>query len=1089
MNVAELFIRRPIMTTLVMFAIVLFGILGYRNLAVSDLPNVDFPTILVSASLPGANPETMASAVATPLERQFSTIAGLDSMTSTSAQGLTQITLQFELSRSMDAAGQDVQAAISRAANQLPPNMPSPPTYFKVNPADQPVLYLAVNSPTLPLYAVDEYAETTLGQSISMISGVAEVQVYGSQTYAVRIQLDPKALASRQIGIDEVQSAVQQANVNLPTGTLWGEHQAFTVQANGQLNDAAVYRPQIVAYRNGSPVRLADLGRVLDSVQNDKVASWYGSRRSVILAILRQPGANTVEVVNSIRNLLPKLRLQIPPSVQIDTLYDRSVSIRQSVQDVKLTLWLAVVLVVFVIFLFLRNMSATLIPSLALPMAIVGTFAVMYELGYTLDNLSLMALTLSVGFVVDDAIVMLENIVRHMEMGEAPLIAALNGSKEISFTIVSMTISLAAVFIPVLLMGGMLGRLLHEFSVVIMMAVLVSGLVSLSLTPMLSSRFLKPSHEEQHGRLYQKSEQAFAGMLHGYETSLQWSLRHRRFTLAVAAVILVATGWQFMVIRKGFLPSEDTGQIFAFTEAAQGVSFDAIRQHQLALNRILLRDPNVDNFMSSIGPSGISSTENTGRIFMRLKPMSERGWSPTPRLDRLEEKLPGQPLLQHMVGDLRPLVAHRLSVNEIIAELRPKLAVVPGIKVYPQNLPPIRIGGTLTKSQYQYSLMSPNTDDLYHSATVLEIKMRQLPGLEDVTSDLQIQNPQVNVEIDRDRAAALGVTAQQIEDALYTAYGSRQVSTIYTPTNEYWVIMELEPQYQLDPAALSLLYIRSSSGPLVPLDTVAHITKSLGPLTVNHIGQLPAVTLSFNLKPGAALGDAVRSVQKLSNQVLPASIVTSFQGAAQAFQASLTGLGVLLLITILVIYIVLGVLYESFIHPLTILSGLPAAAFGGLLTLMIFGRELDLYGFVGIIMLIGIVKKNAIMMIDFALAAQRNEGKPPAEAIYQGCVIRFRPIMMTTMAAIMGTLPIALGVGAGATSRRALGLVVVGGLIFAQFVTLYLTPVFYTYMESLRLGVRKLLRRVSPMAVPEPLQEADEPVLVDDPPGDPPVRR
>jgi HAE1 family hydrophobic/amphiphilic exporter-1 len=1088
MNVAELFIRRPIMTTLVMFAIVLFGILGYRNLPVSDLPNVDFPTILVSANLPGADPETMASAVATPLERQFSTIAGLDSMTSSNAQGLTQITLQFSLSRNIDSAAQDVQAAISRAANQLPPNMPSPPTFNKVNPADTPILWIAVSSPTLPLYQVDEYAETMLAQRISMVSGVAQVQVYGSQTYAVRIQLDPKSLASRQIGIDEVEQAVQQANVNLPTGTLWGEHQAYTVQANGQLTDAALYRPLIVAYRNGAPVRLGDLGRVLDSVQNDKIASWYKDRRAVGLAVLRQPGTNTVAVVNSVKQVLPSLQAVIPPSVRLKVMYDQSISINQSVQDVKMTLWLAVFLVVLVIFLFLRNLSATIIPSFALPMAIVGTFAVMYELGYTLDNLSLMALTLSVGFVVDDAIVMLENIVRHMEMGEPPLVAALHGSKEISFTILSMTLSLAAVFLPILFMGGILGRLLHEFAVVIMMAVLVSGLVSLSLTPMMCSRFLKPPQEERHGRFYQRSQRAFDAMLRGYETSLQWTLRHRGFTMAIAAILVVATGWQLWVIRKGFLPNEDRGLLFSFTEAAEGISFDAMRQHQLALNQIVLHDPNIEDFMSSIGASGPNSTINTGRIFMRLKPMSERQWSPAPRLDKLEADLSGHPVLQHLAGDFRPLVAHHLSVDEIMAELRPKLATVPGITVYLQNLPPIRIGGTLTKSQYQFSLMSPSTTELYQDATLLESKMRGLPGLQDVTSDLQIKNPQVNVEIDRDKAAALGVTAQEVEDALYTAYGGRQISTIYAPNNEYWVVMELAPDYQRDPQALSMLYIRSSSGQLVPLDTVARITKSLGPLTVNHIGQLPSVTLSFNLKPGEALGDAVREVQKLSSEVLPASIVTSFQGTAQAFQASLTGLGMLLLITILVIYLILGVLYESFIHPITILSGLPAAAFGGLLTLMIFGRELDLYGFVGLIMLIGIVKKNAIMMIDFALAAQRNEGKPPAEAIYQGCLIRFRPIMMTTMAAMMGTLPIALGVGAGAQSRRPLGMVVVGGLVFSQIVTLYLTPVFYTYMESFRLAVKRLLRRVSPMAAPEPLEETDVPVLVNDPPGDPSAR-
>ncbi len=1060
MSVAQLFIRRPVMTALVMLAILLFGVLGYRSLAVNDLPNVDFPTILVAASLPGASPDTMASAVATPLEKQFSTIAGLDSMTSSSALGVTQITLQFNLSRNLDAAAQDVQAAIARTASQLPQNMPSPPTYNKVNPADSPILYISLSSPTLPLYTVDEYAETLLAERISMVSGVAQVSVFGTQKYAVRVQLDPKALATRQIGIDEVEAAVQNGNVNLPTGTLYGAHQAFTVQANGQLTNAGVYGPLIVAYRNGSPVRLGELGKVSNSVENDKIASWFNGTRAIILAIQRQPGTNTIEVVDSIKTLLPQYRALIPPSVDMSVLYDRSESIRNSVNDVKFSLFLAICLVVMVIFLFLRNLSATLIPSVALPMSIVGTFAVMYELGYTLDNLSLMALTLSVGFVVDDAIVMLENIVRHMEMGEGVLEAALSGSREIGFTIISMTLSLAAVFIPVLFMGGILGRLLHEFAVVIMMAILVSGFVSLSLTPMLCSRFLKRREEgEKHGRMYMWLERLFDRMLRGYDVSLQWALRHRLTIMVVSAVVLLVTVYQFWGIPKGFLPNEDNSQVFAFTEAAQGISFDAMAAHQRALNAIVVKDPNTLAFFSSIGASGPNAAGNSGRIFIHLKSRSEREWAPSETMNWLEAKLGGAPGMPTGLRWLRPIVGRHMTQDEVMDELRPKFAVVPGIRVFMQDLPPIRIGGQLTKSQYQFTLESPDTSELYQSATQLEAKMRELPGLQDVTSDLQVKNPQVNVNIDRDKASALGVTAGQVEDALYSAYGQRQVSTIYAPTNEYRVVMELEDEYQLDPAALSMLYIRSTSGQLVPLNTVASLTTSLGPLTVNHLGQLPAVTISFNLKPDVSLGDAVSRVNRLAAGMLPATVSTSFQGTAQAFQTSLQGLGLLLVMAILVIYIVLGILYESFIHPVTILSGLPSAAFGALLTLQIFHAPLDLYGFVGIIMLIGIVKKNAIMMVDFAVELQRTEKKSAAEAIYEGSLIRFRPIMMTTMAALMGTLPIALGVGAGAEARRPLGLAVVGGLLFSQLVTLYLTPVFYTYMDRFQQWATWRLRR------------------------------
>ena len=1025
MNIPELFIRRPVMTTLVMLGILLFGILGYRLLPVSDLPTVDFPTILVVAELPGASPETMASAVAVPLERQFSTISGLDSMNSTNTQGATRITLQFSLNRNIDAAAQDVQAMIGKAARQLPPDMPNPPSYQKVNPADFPVLFLALSSPTLPLSTIHEYADTFVAQRISMVSGVAQVQVFGAQKYAVRAQLNPKALAARSIGIDEVANAIRNGNVNLPTGTLYGTHQAFTLETSGQLKNAEAYRPLIVAYRNGSPVRLSELGKVIDSVENDKIASWYNNVRNIGLAIYRQPGTNTVQVVDLIRELLPSFRAQMPGSVNLNILYDRSVSIRESVHDVQLTLFLTICLVVMVIFLFLRNLSATIIPSLALPMSIIGTFSVMYLLNYSLDNLSLMALTLSVGFVVDDAIVMLENIVRHMEMGEKPLQAAFNGSREIGFTIVSMTLSLVAVFIPVLFMGGIVGRLLHEFAVTIGVAILVSGFVSLSLTPMLCSRFLRPAGERKQGRLYATSERFFEGMLHAYRRSLRFVLNHRLATIVISNMIFAVTIYLFVIFSYGFLPSEDINQILGFTEAAQGISFESMKQHQLAVMEIVGQDPNVDSFSSTAGAGGPSSTGNLGRIFISLKPRSER----------------------------------KLNADEVIQKLRPKLATVPGIQVFLQNPPPIRLGGQLTKAQYQFTLQSPEIQELYEHAPKLEAMIRELPGLQDVTSDLQIKNPQVNIEIDRDKASALRVTANQIEDALYSAYGARQISTIYTPVNQYQVIIELEPQYQLDSSALSMLYIRSSTGQLVPLNAVANLSPGLGPLSLNHLGQLPSVTISFNIRPGVSLGDVVAAIEKVAKATLPATISTNFQGTAQAFKTSMQGMGLLLIMSIVIIYIVLGILYESFIHPLTILSGLPSAGVGALVTLLIFKTDLNLYSMVGIIMLIGIVKKNAIMMIDFALDAQRNHGKNPTDAIYEGCLIRFRPIMMTTMAAIMGTLPIAFGYGAGAEARRPLGLAVVGGLIFSQLITLYITPVIYIFLESFRERVKGWFRK------------------------------
>jgi len=1020
-NISGLFIRRPVATTLVMFGILMFGLMAYRLLPVSDLPNVDFPTITVSAGLPGASPQTMAAAVATPLEKQFSTIAGIDAMTSSSTLGGTNITLQFTLSRNIDAAAQDVQAAISKTLRQLPPGM-QPPSYNKSNPADSPILYLALTSSTLQLSTLDEYAETFLAQRLSTVSGVAQVQVFGSAKYAVRIQVDPKALAARGIGLDEVTAAVSAGNPNLPTGTLWGPQRAYTVLADGSISSAPEFRQLAVTYQNGAPVRLQDVARVLDDVQDSRNASWYDGRRAVVLAIQRQPGTNTVQVADAVKTMVTSLSAQLPASVQVNTLYDRSVSIRQSVNDVQLTLFVTLCLVVLVIFLFLKNLSATVIPSLSLPFSIIGTFSVMYLMGYSLDNLSLMALTLSVGFVVDDAIVMLENIVRHMEMGKRPMQAALEGAREIGFTILSMTLSLTAVFIPVLLMGGIIGRLFHEFAVTIGVAILVSGFVSLTLTPMLCSRFLRPPKEERHGRWYEATERVYRRGLGWYQRSLAWVMDRRPLALAFSAGILVATAVLFVVVPKGFIPTEDTGQIQGTTETLEGSSYENMRDHQQAVADILTHDPNVAHFMSSVG----GGTMNQGRLSIRLKPRNQR-----------------------------------LPADQVARELNPKLNSVPGIRTYLQVPASIRIGGRPTKTQYQFTLQSADMDALYDNAAKLERALHRIPTLQDVTTDLQIKNPQVSVRIDRDRATSLGVTVQQIEQALYDAYGSRQVSTIYTPNNQYWVILELLPEYQRDPSALQLLYLRSQTGKLIPLTSVASASNDVGPLSVNHSGQLPSVTLSFNLPPGVSLGAAVNDVQKAARQTLPSTISTGFSGTAQAFQASQQGLVFLLLLAVVVIYIVLGILYESFIHPLTILSGLPFAGFGALLTLFIFRTELSVYAFVGVIMLVGLVKKNAIMMIDFALDAERTEGKSPRDAIIEACSVRFRPIMMTTMAALMGTLPIAIGWGAGGESRRPLGLAVVGGLAFSQLITLYVTPVVYTYLDTLQHRLGRRARRAS----------------------------
>jgi hydrophobic/amphiphilic exporter-1 (mainly G- bacteria), HAE1 family len=1036
MNLSEACIRRPVMTTLLTASFIVFGIFGYRLLAVAALPAVDFPTINIQAQLPGASADTMAASVASPIERQLATIAGISAMTSTSSLGISSITVQFDLNRNIDGAALDVQTALTVAARKLPVEMTTPPSFRKVNPADFPVLYISLISPTLPLSTVDEYAETTLAQQISQLPGIAQVVVYGAQKFAVRVQVDPVAAAARGISLDDVRTVVAKTNSSTPAGTLAGPSQDVMLQATGAMLHAADYRSVVVKWVNGTPIKLDEIAKVVDSVENDRIASWFNSERAIVLAIQKQPDANTVAVVDAVRDRLPQFRALVPASIRMEVLNDRSISIRASVEDVQVTLAIAISLVVLVIFLFLRSASATIIPSLAVPVSLISTCAAMYAFGFSINNMTLLALTLSVGFVVDDAIVMLENIVRHVEGGMRPFEAALKGSKEIGFTIISITFSLIAVFIPVLLMGGIVGRVFREFAVTIAVTIIMSGVVSLTLTPMLCARVLRGHHagDKKQNVVLRVFEAMFQSWLKAYTWSLSKVIAYKAVTLAITVATIGGTIWLYIIVPKGFFPVEDTGFILATTEGRTDASFLGMTKLQSQVADIIRADPAIDYLNSTVGAGGPNPTNNYGRIFIALKPKEER----------------------------------KVKVQAVIARLRQSVSVVPGIVMYFQPVQNINLTGRISKSEFQYTLQSSDTETLYRVAPEMRDRMAKLEGLRDVNTDLYITNPQMTIDIDREQAAVYGITVDQIRQELYNAYGNRQVATIYTATNDYQVILESGKEFQSSPSDLSHLFIKSASGQMIPLDAVARLIPTVAPLQVNHQGAAPAVTVSFNLLPGYSLGQAVDAIQKIERDSrLPATVTTGFQGTAQVFQDSLKGQGVLILAAIFAAYVILGVLYESFIHPITIISGLPSAGIGALVTLMAFGMELTVIAMIGIVMLVGIVKKNAIMMVDFAIE-RRRVGINAEEAIKEAAALRFRPIMMTTFAAIFGALPIALGTGAGAELRQPLGLAVVGGLCLSQLLTLYITPVVYLYLDRVD---RMLKRRLEPQLEPVPVVE------------------